>query len=498
MTYASYTNAFGANSRQDSEGHIMYPFKRDFYYDLKKSAHEFFATALLGPRKCGKTVALIQLSEEQPSSIYFDAKNMTHEEHIALLSRVLSSIRHNEDIYYLIDEITYINCADTFIENIAVQSRQCQCTETHIVFTGSQSLALRCWIDRSFGGCAGYVRVDFMNYAEWLRYMSEGTQADYSHPTKSNYIEFLSGINRFYALPSIENYLHACLEETVISNNNSMNVIFNSSTEGLSEQFLLDILFATLVSLHNHVSYNKFIARDSLLNTIGYNYGQQVLSIPVIKERAGRIVNRHYNTFKSADIQDIINALIFLANCGLIRIFEVSDVPSFKDYNAELCSYSSDERKQKLFNKQTLFSRLNITVVHPMFYIALLKLALDVSDIIELPGSLLGSIVECHCRGLLNRQGAYEFHTVLVGGANPVEKEIDFVDPNDHLAVEFTISNDHTECFNLLLSEAEYYCIRLTQDLRTTWKTERGQFVQCVPYYDFIYHLSSGKDPKEL
>lgn len=489
---AEYSNVFGgANS-------MNYPFKRDFYTQLKDSAHSFLITALLGPRKCGKTVALTQLDEELPNSKYYDAKGMTSNEHITLLANILESIESNEDIIYLIDETTYIDCADTFIENIAVQSRRYKSTNTHVVFTGSQSLALRCWIDRSFGGCAGYVRIDFMNYAEWLRYMSEITYEDYGHPTELNYIEFLSSIDKFYALSSLEDYLHACLEETVISNSHSMNVIFNNNTEGLSEQFLVDMLFATLVSLHNHVSYDKFISRDNLLKTLGYNYGKQVLSTAIIKERIDKVVSKYYNTFKGADIDDIINALVFLANCGLIRIFEVTDSPSFKDYNAELCSYSSSERKRKLFNKQTLFSRLNITIVHPMFYIALLKLAFNVSDLAELPGALLGSIVECHCRGLLNRSGAYEFRTGVEQDSNTVEKEIDFVDPNTCLAVEFTISNEHKECFDLLMDKLPYYCIKLSQDLNTSWKTPKGQFVRCIPYYEFLYGLSSGKEPREI
>lgn len=489
---SGHSNVFGGTRTMD------YLFKRDFYDRLKESAQKYFVTALIGPRKCGKTVALLQFNDEQTSSRYYDAKSMSADEHVVLLNEILDSIKSDEDVVYLVDEVTYINCMDTFIENIAVQSRRYNCTRTHIVFTGSQSLALRCWIDRSFGGCAGYVRVDFMNYAEWLRYMSEIVSAEYKHPTESNYIEFLSNIDKFYSMPSIEDYLHACLEETVISNSHSMNVIFNNSTDGLSEQFLLDILFSTLVSLHNQMSYAKFISRDNLLNTIRFSYGKQLIAMPDIKERINRVIDGYYTTFKNADISDIINALLFLANCGLVRLFEVSDSPSFKDYNAELSSYSSDEHKQKLFNKQTLFSSLNITIVHPMFYIALLKLALNVTDITELPGYLLGSIVECHCRGLLNRRGAYEFRTVVQDRDISVEKEIDFVDPYDYLAVEFTISNEHTECFDLLDDEARYYCIKLSQNLNTSWETPRKQSVRCVPYYEFIYYLASGTDPKTI
>lgn len=470
---------------------LRYSFKRDFYQVLRKSAQEFFTTALLGPRKCGKTVALNQLNEELPNARYYDAKLMSSDAHMNLLHMILNSIAINEDIIYLVDEVTYIDCADVFIETLAVESRKHLCPNTHVVLTGSQSLALRSWIDRSFGGCAGYVRVDFMNYAEWLRFASKGA------PTETNYIEFLSDIDKFYNLSSLEDYLHACLEETVISNSHSLNVVFNNDVDGLSEQFLLDILFSTLVSLHNHMSYTKFISRDNLFSTLRYNYSQKTLDMLTVKEQVNKMISRYYSTFKSADVEDIINALVFLANCGLISIFEVSDTPSFKDYNAELCSFSSGERKQRVFNKQTLFSRLNMIIIHPMFYIALIKQALNVVDIAELPGSLLGSIVECHCRGLLHSRCAYEFRTIITEDSNSIEKEIDFVDPNNHLAVEFTVSDTHTECFDLL-KDAEYYCIRLSQNLNTSWQTKIGQTVRCVPYYEFIYHLSSKSDPRAI
>lgn len=342
---------------------MEYTFKRDFYNKLKASVQEFFATALLGPLSCGETTALLQLNSELPNARYYNVKSMTSDEHVVLLSTILDSIKANEDAIYLVDEITYIDCADIFIGTLAVESEHYDCPNTHIVFTGSQSYVLKCWIDRSFRGCAGYVRADFMNYAEWLRYMSETVSMRYNTPTESNYTEFLSSIDKFYTLSSIEDYLHACLEETVVSNNHSMNVIFNNDIDGLSEPFLLDILFSTLVPLQDRIS-----------------------DMTVIKKQVTKATTRYYSTLKSAEVSDIINALMFLVNCGLIRVLEASDSSSFRDLSLELCRYSSAEHKQKIFNKQNLFSRLNISFVHPMIYIALLRLVLDGK---EIPSSLL-------------------------------------------------------------------------------------------------------------
>lgn len=479
---------------------MKYPFKRDFYISLKNTMQTSFATALLGPRKCGKTIALLQLHDELTNSKYYDAKKMSHDDQDALLAQILKSIDSNDDVIYLIDEVTYIDCADVFIETIAVESKQYQCPNTHIIFTGSQSIALRCWIDRSFGGCAGYVRVDFMNYAEWLRFMSETSHVDYENPTEENYIDFLSSIDKFYAFPSLGDYLHACLEETAISNQHSMNLIFNNDIDGLTEQFLLDMLFSTLVTLHNQVAYDKFTSSEMLYKTINKSYKNSDYDMSSVKCRIDDIVQKYYTTFKSADINDIINALMFLCSCGLIRVFEVGDSPSYKDYNAELCAYASEERKQKVFNKQTLFKTLNITIVHPMFYVALLKEALSISDIKKIPGMILGSIVECHCRGLLPIRSAYEFRTTIADDKGYlVEKEIDYVNPLSRLAIECTISDVHGECFDLLdFDKVPYSFIKLSRSVDTSWKSEKGRTVRCIPYYKFLYHLSLGEDPVDI
>ena len=51
--YVEYTGMFSQEVSNKS-----YPFKRDFYAKLKDTIQNSFVTALLGPRKCGKTIAL--------------------------------------------------------------------------------------------------------------------------------------------------------------------------------------------------------------------------------------------------------------------------------------------------------------------------------------------------------------------------------------------------------------------------------------------------------
>ena len=62
---AKYTNMFDSIPTN-----MKYPFKRDFCVQLKNTIHTTFVSALLGPRKCGKTIALLQFADDFPQSIF--------------------------------------------------------------------------------------------------------------------------------------------------------------------------------------------------------------------------------------------------------------------------------------------------------------------------------------------------------------------------------------------------------------------------------------------
>ena len=50
-------------SIEKNSADIGYPFKRYFYYDIEKAIEKSNVVFLSGPRKCGKTVALLQLEK---------------------------------------------------------------------------------------------------------------------------------------------------------------------------------------------------------------------------------------------------------------------------------------------------------------------------------------------------------------------------------------------------------------------------------------------------
>ncbi len=112
-----------------------------------------------------------------------------------------------------------------------------------------------------------------------------------------------------------------------------------------------------------------------------------------------------------------------------------------------------------------------------MFHIALFKEALGEEALGAIPHSLLGSIVECHCRGLLPSRYAYEYQISI----DDLTIEIDHVDPINTLAVEFTISDSHTDHFDLL--SPEYRCILLTRSQNQPKKAKTGKGSVSYPLF---------------
>ncbi|MEE1256336.1 MAG: hypothetical protein UHN47_07475 [Lachnospiraceae bacterium] len=122
------------------------------------------------------------------------------------------------------------------------------------------------WANRAFCGNVSMIRTDFLNYSEWLSYkgIEESSEASYS--------QFLYEIDEFYGFVSLEDYLRGCLEETIISNQKTDNVIMGNDVYLVDIDSLLDICYATLFTLHNHVNSHKFAKNDKLNETIRFYF----------------------------------------------------------------------------------------------------------------------------------------------------------------------------------------------------------------------------------
>ena len=98
-----------------------YPFKRSFYYDVRKAIENKSINFILGTRKCGKTVCMHQLKDALSDSVYIDMKAdyNTDAQRLDTVNQILKSIATNQKVIYLIDEATYMAVPDKDIARIA-------------------------------------------------------------------------------------------------------------------------------------------------------------------------------------------------------------------------------------------------------------------------------------------------------------------------------------------------------------------------------------------
>ena len=449
-----------------------YPFKRDFYEDVVGSIKKNKATFVLGPRKCGKTVCLLQVRDACGSAEYVDFKGKTEQKSMEVLSRIQKSIEKDEGKVYLLDEITYAPNPEKYICEIAYLFTENNSRNTRVAFSGSQSLALDKWGHIAFCGSAGFIRADFLSYAEYLRYKNV------EKPSEESYERFLYETPEFLGFDSMREYLQGCLDETALSNLKTSNYLYGNDCDLLDADILLEVCYATLFTLHNHVTSTTFAKGDYLKTDIGFYFGKVCEELDLDKRIQDSFVGK-YKSFRKRDWQTLEQAFLFLRNCGLITVTPVvGDLENIPDMERDfkLIAHGGDTRTHF---KNGLFRDFNMCISYPAFYVAILRDILKERMPDRLPNGLLGSIVECHIRGMLPERFSAEFHDYN-------DNEIDYVNTVDQTAIEITVSNKPTSKTHFDLLPEDYRKILLTKD-----RDDNVQGVRRIPYYEF---LASGAD----
>lgn len=463
--------------------YVRYNFKRSFYYEVEKAIKNSSVTFLLGARRCGKTVCMKQLYEHFAENkdfdhiVYIDIKKecSSKYEKMEFIHQVVNSINKCERILYLIDEVTYLQFPDKEIMKIQDAFTSGENDNTRVVFAGSQSKALEYWGHLAFAGDAVYIRTDFLSYPEWLAYKG------IAEVSAETYLKFLCGTREFYKnFQSTKEYLQGCLDETVISNNKSGEIIFGNDCSKINNDMLLDVLYASLITLHNHVNYQSFSNRNALIDDVIYHFASTCRSLceKSVEEKAAKLLSGRYQNFKKMSGEELLQSLQFLNNCGLITITHVTD-------NFECSPYYSRQLLSdfgEIPSKQEIMKNLNICIKYPMFYLDIVQELLGEGVISAVPHSLLGSIVECHVRGLLPDVGGFEYHD-----AN--DRKIDYINTSFQQAVEISVSNKKITQTYFDILPKEYKKILLTKD-----KKETGDRIEFIPYYQFIFDNSAGRE----
>ncbi|HAJ97802.1 MAG TPA: hypothetical protein DCO72_08715 [Ruminococcus sp.] len=461
---------------------MMYPFRRSFFYDVQKAIERTAVTFILGARKCGKTVCMNQLADDYQTSelfdnvYYVDVKNDCPrlKDKISLKKRIINDIDNNRKVLYLIDEATYLDAPDVTIGQIRNAYSRQGGRNTRIVFAGSQSRALEYWGKSEFSGFSSFVNPTFLSYAEWL------TWKGFTEISEETYFQFIRGTREFYCdFVSIKDYLYGCLDETVKSNNNAENFVPENDCSGLTDDMLLDVLYATLFSLHNSGTYFSFSKPDSLSRKL-ITYFSELFSISedLIEAYAKDILKERYANLKSMTSYDLKKALHFLDSCGLITITpQVSNINEPLHLDGKIAIPETGK-----ITKEEIFARNNICIAYPMFYVDIMEQILGNTLTDAMPHKILGSIVECHVRGLLPNVKCVEYR------AND-NTEIDYIHLSLYTAIEITISDKKPKNvhFDVLPDNSEYRKILLTKT-----KSDVSNGIERVPYYQFIYDNSDG------
>ncbi|MBR1439819.1 MAG: ATP-binding protein [Lachnospiraceae bacterium] len=459
-------------------------FKRDFVYQLKETLNTRDVVFLLGPRKCGKTIGLLQIKEDGSDNEikYYDFKTLKDNESMDLINAICKDILLGTKVTYLLDEATYIYFAEEEISKIAEARSKAKVDgtagNTKLVFTGSQSIALRAWGMRAFGNQALYFETSFLTYPEWLRFKNIQEKSEQS------YCDFIQGTKEFYDdFESVEAYLEACLAETVYSNARSRNAIYGNDCDLTDASILLDVLYSTMFTLHDTSSVNNFFSSKHFEERLKYIIKQLDISDmdPFLEKYTQSFIYK-YDSVCRLDIDALKQAYAFLIRCGLITA-----TPIFSEFEQQIDVLKQLETPNTIFKRNgDILGKVNFTINYPMFYVEVIKDILQENLPHDLPGYLLGSIVECHVRGLLDSNGAYEFHE-----QEGMEREIDYVNDRKKMAVEITISNKNVQKnvhLNMIEDYKGYDKILLSKNINDV-----VDGIKRIPYYEFIYDLSDKK-----
>lgn len=458
-----------------------YWFHRDFYSDVQNaiSSDRGHAVFILGPRKCGKTICMKQLATDLSYAVYYDVKQLNDEEQYRLLDTVVQCVHNNEKRVFLVDEVTYWDLPEKMIAKVAGAFTDCRNTNTKVVFAGSQSVALKSWANRTFAGNATLVSPDFLSYTEWLAYKNLG---DISAETFSRFV--IESRDFYENFVSLDQYLQGCLEETVMSNYKTSNVIFDNDCTGLTTDILKNVLYSTLVAQADRSSLQSFFDTSLLSRKIRYSFSDAYRRIgeDKIRARIDKIFTDRLRGYISLDFELLRKSFLFLYKCGLLTLTYVTSEASNFENIINVAEDLGQFGGSKIRNKEDLFSRVNACIKYPMFYVELLKEILGEYFPQVLGGDILGGIVECLVRGILPQENCYEYHSAD-------EHEVDYVNFVTQKAIEISVRNK---------GRREVYFDDLPESFSRVLLTKDQDFVQRdglkrVPYFKFIADHSPGK-----
>lgn len=205
---------------------------------IKRYIEDYPIVILSGPRKVGKTTALLQLAIENENSEYIDCNNSNA---VELVQHFLDNV---EDVLLIIDEIQKIkNCQD-WLTNLSVKADHVP--TFRVIITGSVTALTDLLAHYKGGGRNKLIRMPIITYLEYLYLTSRIESYDidlYAHDYGDSFLDFmkLKGLTNLNIGPIDRTYFeNTCTDiEEARENVGLSTALLDETVDDISRAYIL-------------------------------------------------------------------------------------------------------------------------------------------------------------------------------------------------------------------------------------------------------------------
>lgn len=449
------------NSLAVSNKQNEFEFHRKIYYECLEwiDKDDTFILVITGPRKCGKTFCLDQVSKKYNVELYDFKLNEKDNKGVNYFEDVILPATEG---LFLLDEITYLPDYRDYLIRLNKHRIECQNKgikyTKKVVITGSQSYAIDKIVSIALSASAETIQTSFIDFEEWLLWRNKISKYDECYiPTIEDFKDYMNNSSDFTKIRDNIKYIEDCIAETIVSESKMYTRI-----EGLVSGRVLDtttvvnVMYSFLAKLHKKVNRDNFVDYTGAFRSVRVDNDnlKKVLSYNELNKRVHERFERRYKQLNSIDFESLYNSIIFLEQLDLITI--TKDVYELSNVDLSNKLYSNSYEKNGV---EKLLKDCTICVKHPMFYFNMLKdvvpefLEFD----INIDNSVYGSALECLLRGLYSyKQRRNILYSYKYDGG-----EVDLLDFNEFKAYEFTVSETH-KTIHFSKVDNEFECILIS------------------------------------
>ena len=288
----------------------------------------------------------------------------------------------------------------------------------------------------AFGNCCTFIYGTFLDYDEWLRY------TDRQDVTYNSYIDYLMNVSDFNNTSSLELYLKSCIDETLLCCKNcyklvpSLAMYSDSDIDSIINN-AISLLYVNFLLLHNSIcnraDFTDLVKLARRLRRVTGD-SSTIIKSSVFDNAIRESIVTKLPVLDSLTDEALRKALMFLIQFDFIVICHVG---TSSDNNA---CYDFIYNNANSLTVSQFLQEYVICVKHPIFSVLILKdivSRIDGCDLrSQLSNDVLGSIVECHVRGLLSYLDKSDFQDVYF--ASMTQQAVDYINYTNKVMYEIS------------------------------------------------------------